>query len=594
MRRRNTDDYEERRQQIIDGALKVFSSKGFEQATNKEIAEAAGIGSAGLIYHYFQDKSDLLRQVIEQRVPLLQLLTHPGRADGAAARGGADPVRPRLPEVMENPASMAVMRVVIGEAMRRPAVAQTVRRDRSQPRVPVPGRIPAAPDGPRRAAPRGPGGGGSLLRGTALSLPPVTGDPADAGCPGAELGNSPHHDSGCLSPRDATGPIQVTGNVPEVAPMKHPNPRLLIPVLVLVGLGVGGWYVEAGRARTRGALSGFFENQPTQVSSRIGGRVTQILVKEGDTVRAGQLLVRFETGRPKQRRQPARRRPSRPASSCARSGTDPAPRRSAASEAAVAELSATLDRLRNGPRPRRSTRPAPVSARPRRPSGASGPARGPQEIEQARAAERVARAKLAQAERGPTAEERAQARARRDAAAAQAVLAARGSGPCRRSPPARRDQPAAGRPGASGPANGGGPAARDGRGAPPRRGRHARRKSWSRRGRRTSRRAPPWPWSWPAPAEKTSRPPAPRRRQPGRTCASCERGTRPEEIRAAEARRAQAQAAPGCPRGRQPAGADPPGAGRCPRGGGNGAWRPAEPRRAPRPRPRRTASSSAS
>jgi AcrR family transcriptional regulator len=73
---RDEQDFESRRQQIIDGALRVFASKGFEKATNKDIAEKSGIGSPGLIYHYFKDKSDLFRQVVEQRLPLLQLLSH--------------------------------------------------------------------------------------------------------------------------------------------------------------------------------------------------------------------------------------------------------------------------------------------------------------------------------------------------------------------------------------------------------------------------------------------------------------------------------------------------------------------------------------
>ncbi|HBE34387.1 MAG TPA: TetR family transcriptional regulator, partial [Cyanobacteria bacterium UBA11368] len=34
-------EFERRRQQIIDGALEVFASKGFEKATNKDIAQAA-------------------------------------------------------------------------------------------------------------------------------------------------------------------------------------------------------------------------------------------------------------------------------------------------------------------------------------------------------------------------------------------------------------------------------------------------------------------------------------------------------------------------------------------------------------------------
>ena len=35
---RNDQEYEKRRQQIIDGALDVFSGKGFEKATNRDIA----------------------------------------------------------------------------------------------------------------------------------------------------------------------------------------------------------------------------------------------------------------------------------------------------------------------------------------------------------------------------------------------------------------------------------------------------------------------------------------------------------------------------------------------------------------------------
>jgi AcrR family transcriptional regulator len=68
-------DFKGRLQQIIDGALHVFAQKGFEKATNKDIA-AAGIGSPGLIYQYFKDKKDLFREVVEQRMFLLQLLNH--------------------------------------------------------------------------------------------------------------------------------------------------------------------------------------------------------------------------------------------------------------------------------------------------------------------------------------------------------------------------------------------------------------------------------------------------------------------------------------------------------------------------------------
>ena len=75
---RDDTDYENKRQQIIDGALAVFAEQGYENATNKAIAQAAGIGSPGLIYHYFKDKADLFQQMLEQRAPVLQMLSHAG------------------------------------------------------------------------------------------------------------------------------------------------------------------------------------------------------------------------------------------------------------------------------------------------------------------------------------------------------------------------------------------------------------------------------------------------------------------------------------------------------------------------------------
>src|SRR5579863_2198540 len=60
---------EDRREQIIDAALRVFSQKGFTSATNKTIAHEAGI-TPGLIYYYFESKEKLLEAVIENRSPL--------------------------------------------------------------------------------------------------------------------------------------------------------------------------------------------------------------------------------------------------------------------------------------------------------------------------------------------------------------------------------------------------------------------------------------------------------------------------------------------------------------------------------------------
>jgi AcrR family transcriptional regulator len=125
MRLRDEQDFEERRQQIIDGALQVFALQGFEKATNKDIALAAGIGSPGLIYHYFKDKADLCQQVIEERMPLLQLLTHSEEEmmhkplQDVLTTFGKSFLR-----VMENPTSIALMRVIMSEAIRQPPTAE--------------------------------------------------------------------------------------------------------------------------------------------------------------------------------------------------------------------------------------------------------------------------------------------------------------------------------------------------------------------------------------------------------------------------------------------------------------------------------------
>lgn len=124
MPRRDEKEYEERRQQIIAGAFVVFSAKGFEKATNKEIARAAGIASPGLIYHYFKDKADLFGQVIEHHSPGLQLIAV------------GDPMLKRPPHevltmlgglfltALTDDESAALFRMVLGEALRRPEVAE--------------------------------------------------------------------------------------------------------------------------------------------------------------------------------------------------------------------------------------------------------------------------------------------------------------------------------------------------------------------------------------------------------------------------------------------------------------------------------------
>ena len=48
-----------RQEQILEAAAIVFSTKGYERATTREIAEAADV-SEGTLYNYFDNKIELL------------------------------------------------------------------------------------------------------------------------------------------------------------------------------------------------------------------------------------------------------------------------------------------------------------------------------------------------------------------------------------------------------------------------------------------------------------------------------------------------------------------------------------------------------
>ncbi|NMO13746.1 TetR/AcrR family transcriptional regulator [Pyxidicoccus fallax] len=56
---------EERRQQIVDGLLKVMAERGYERASVGEIAKAAGLGP-GLVHYHFSGKQEILLTLVGQ------------------------------------------------------------------------------------------------------------------------------------------------------------------------------------------------------------------------------------------------------------------------------------------------------------------------------------------------------------------------------------------------------------------------------------------------------------------------------------------------------------------------------------------------
>ncbi|MEP7188513.1 MAG: TetR/AcrR family transcriptional regulator [Roseiflexaceae bacterium] len=114
----------DRRQQIIAAALKVFSIKGFHKATNKDIAQAAGGISPGLIYWYFKDKEDLFLSIIRERAAIFQLVDHPERLMELPPREGLMLIGRTYLSVFKVPGNVAIIRIMVAEAIRFPQIAE--------------------------------------------------------------------------------------------------------------------------------------------------------------------------------------------------------------------------------------------------------------------------------------------------------------------------------------------------------------------------------------------------------------------------------------------------------------------------------------
>lgn len=116
----------ERREQIVQAALKIFSRKGYDATTNKEIAREAGIASPGLIYHHFKDKASLLRAVIEWHAGDNHASQTPEVIFEMSVEEGLREVLRHFMRDINRPAFVSFIRVLLGEAMRRPECARVL------------------------------------------------------------------------------------------------------------------------------------------------------------------------------------------------------------------------------------------------------------------------------------------------------------------------------------------------------------------------------------------------------------------------------------------------------------------------------------
>ncbi len=89
MARSRANDYDDKRQAILDRSAELFSAHGYDRASMNKIAEACGVSKANL-YHYYKDKEGLLFDVIrfhlEELLEVVEAADRPGEQPEARLR----------------------------------------------------------------------------------------------------------------------------------------------------------------------------------------------------------------------------------------------------------------------------------------------------------------------------------------------------------------------------------------------------------------------------------------------------------------------------------------------------------------------------
>lgn len=94
------------------------------------------------------------------------------------------------------------------------------------------------------------------------------------------------------SPQQPSLPVSPQSNA---APKPKFNRRLLIPIgLATVAIGYGVWLILPRPAETVLHISGRLESDETDIGAKTGGRIVKILVREGDVVKKGAVVVEMQ------------------------------------------------------------------------------------------------------------------------------------------------------------------------------------------------------------------------------------------------------------------------------------------------------------
>ncbi|MBN8730894.1 MAG: HlyD family efflux transporter periplasmic adaptor subunit [Acidobacteria bacterium] len=124
-----------------------------------------------------------------------------------------------------------------------------------------------------------------------------------------------------------------------------------IVLLVLLSLAAAWYLLQARRRAGAQTWSGVLESREMQVGSRVGGRVAEVLVQDGQLVEAGAVLVRLERREWEAERAQLEARRLQAEAATARFAAGYRPEEVAQAEAVARQWEAALTALRDGPRP---------------------------------------------------------------------------------------------------------------------------------------------------------------------------------------------------------------------------------------------------
>lgn len=112
-----------KREQILQGAEKVFLASGYEGASMSQIAREAGV-SKGTLYNHFDGKASLFSAFFEERSKTkLAAIEAISREDGQDVHTVLRRLTESAIKMMLNPTSMDLYRIIVGEAGKFPNLA---------------------------------------------------------------------------------------------------------------------------------------------------------------------------------------------------------------------------------------------------------------------------------------------------------------------------------------------------------------------------------------------------------------------------------------------------------------------------------------